>query len=238
MIKKLILHSAIVLNLIALAYAILLFFPQPLFSNEIKIKNFQIYSHQPIPLEKIIDDVYEQLRKIDGFDENDTYTIFFCDSYLEYLMLHPIGPNSFGYTSSFTNYIILSVADWNEETIVARNSLSRKIQTVLTHEIGHVLIDKKFGKIKSLSIPKWKEEGYCDFISKDSSFDVKKGIELLKSNQRIDSYSFKYFEYRLCVTYLLEVENLNIETLVEREHDFEVVRAKALDAVITQKLKL
>lgn len=238
MMKKIVLYTAVLSNIIALVYTILLIFPQPLFSNEVQIKNFQIYSHQAISVEKIIDNVDKQLKKIRDFDENDTYTIFFCDSYFEYLMLYPIGPNSFGSTSPLTNYIVLSVADWNEETIVARNSLSRKIKSVLTHEIGHVLIDKKFGKIRSLSIPKWKEEGYCDFISKDSSFDIKKGIALLKANQREDSYSFKYFEYRLCVTYLFEIEKVNMETFFEGEYDFETVKAKALKAVLNQQIQL
>jgi hypothetical protein len=63
-------------------------------------------------------------------------------------------------------------------------------------------------------LPVWKAEGYCEFIARESSFGNTAGMEMFKKGQNDDSKSFKYFEYRKVMEYLINNQKFSFDEIV------------------------
>ena len=72
--------------------------------------------------------------------------------------------------------------------------------------------------------PAWKEEGYCDYVVRDSSFDPVTGRALLAAGETDASPCFAYFTYREMVTYLIDRQHYDFERLMSARLDEPEVR--------------
>ena len=77
----------------------------------------------------------------------------------------------------------------------------------------------------------WKEEGYCDYIAHTSTFNIQEGIKIFKNNQDNNSNKYKYFIYRLRMTYLLNVKKESLDNILNTKYD-----SKTLDNEIKDNL--
>ena len=106
----------------------------------------------------------------------------------------------------------------------------RSLSGVVSHEVTHLLIRNKFGYLKNLTMPVWKREGYCEYVSGGSTLDHETGVRLWKANPQ-DGTGYQYFKYYLMVKYLLETERLTVEELFTRDIDTAALEAKVLSTL-------
>lgn len=219
---------------LAAAYFVLLIFPQVLFAHEVSYKNFTIYSREPLD-----ESVYAMLDKVETRlaasplntpEVKPKILLTGSQSLYSTLSLY-IGGNSFGkgYPMLPTSNVFINDADVNQD-LVFRNAPTnnqRSLSGVVAHEITHLLIRKKFGYVKNITMPAWKKEGYAEYIAGGSTLDYDTGVRLWKANPN-DGTGYLYFKYLMMVKYLLETEKLSVEELFTRDIDVTALEAKVL----------
>ena len=222
---------------LAAAYVLLLCFPQVLFAHQITYKNFTVYSREPLDqnIYAVLDKVEAKLAASQVNDPQVKPKIFLTNSQRLYSVLSLyIGANSFGKGLPVlpTNNIFINEADVRSDLVfrnIATNN-SRSLSGVVSHEVTHLLVRKKFGYLKNLTTPAWKREGYAEYVAGGSTLDYATGVSLWKVNPQNDR-GYQYFKYYMLVKYLLDHENFTVEDLFNRTIDETALEAKVLSAV-------
>ena len=135
----------------------------------------------------------------------------------------PRGGGAFG-----TTYSVLlrrnTILNWTDvpANLVFRDAPGnnrRPLSAVIAHERVHALMDRRYGAMACLRMPDWKKEGYCEAIAGSPSFDMDEGkrLMLMRQGKNDSSGPFRYFQYRLMVKYLLDVERLDIDEIIARQ---------------------
>ena len=194
----------------AVGYVLLLSFPQVLFAHEISYKNLKVYSREPLD-----DNIYAVLDKVESklaasaLDNQEVRPkIFIANSYGLYAFISlNLGGNSFGKRFPLlpTSNIFINKSDI-EKDLVSRRAVEnnhRSLSGVIAHEVTHLLIGKKFGHWRNLSMPVWKREGYAEYVAGGSTLPYETGVKMWKANPK-GGTGYQYFKYYMLVKYLLE----------------------------------
>lgn len=229
--SALLIATSAVLTLLITAYLYIAIFPACLFPHISVHDNVTVRSTIPVDpgLFPLLDSTRSLLRHSTLYDSAISYRVYFCENYPLYALFLPASFGSFGATYSLVNRIYVAKTDPIHDHCFAnkpRNN-QRSLHTLLAHEMMHCLLTKRFGLWRTIFAPKWKTEGYCEFISGESSFDTCAGIQLIKQGKQDRSFSFSYFKYRLYVTYLIARKGLTIEEIMDTRFN-----TKKLDAEI------
>jgi len=102
----------------------------------------------------------------------------------------------------------------------------RSLSGVIAHEATHSLLRSRYGRGAVLRLPRWKEEGICDAVARDSSFPEAEGRALIRSGGDDPSGSFFYLRARLMVEELREAEGRSWDEIVARDDDEGAVLAR------------
>lgn len=231
-IRKIILIST---TLLATIYFLLCLFPQIVFKDKTEYKSFIIYSHsQPGKNIFSILDTADNLISHSEFYKNQKgkYRIFLCGNFLEYSFFAPTQRHAFASNNLLTNNILLSKSNIPDNK-VERNGTENKHRTIsgtIAHEVTHTLIKNRIGLLKYMRLDDWKNEGYADFIAKESSFNFLIGMYFLCNSQTPSSPSFQYFKYRLYVKYLIQDKKISFNKILNDHFNL-----KHLDTQIRKK---
>lgn len=217
-----------------LAYLLLLSFPQVLFAHQISYKNFRVYSREPLGQDAfaVLDRVETRLAQSEIYNTDVKPKIFLVNSHGLYslLSLH-LGGNSFGKGFALlpTANVFINKADLARDLVFrkAQENTSRSLSGVVSHEITHLLIRKRFGYWRNLTIPSWKKEGYCEYVSGGSTLSYDEGVRRWKANPNNDT-GYQYFKFDMLVTYSLETEKMTVDELFNKDIDRPSLEAKAL----------
>ena len=222
---------------LAAAYLLLLNFPQVLFAHEVSYKNFTVYSREPLD-----QSVYTMLDKVEArlsaspLNTPDVKPkIFLTGSHRLYSALSlNIGANSFGKGLPLlpASNVFINQTDVGQDLVFRKAPINtqRSLSGVVAHEVTHLLIRKKFGYVKNVTMPTWKKEGYCEYVAGGSTLDYETGVRLWKANPG-DGTGYQYFKYYMLVKYLLETEKLTVEELFTRDIDTTALEAKVLSSL-------
>jgi hypothetical protein len=220
--------------LTAAAFVFLLVYPQILFAHEVGYKNFTVYSRQPLDqsIHTVLDKVDAQLSASPINDTTVEPKIFFTNSQKLYSLLSLyIGWNSFGrgYPLLPTNNVFINEADVSRDLVFrkAATGSQRSLSGVISHEITHLHIRRKFGYVRNFTMPSWKKEGYAEYVAGGSTLDYESGVKLWKANPN-GGTGYQYFKYYLTVKYLLETDKVTVEDLFNRDIDPVQVEQKIL----------
>lgn len=204
-------------SVILLLYLGVMFYPQPLFGHQLEHEGITLYSTDPIPTERgkaLLSQIRSKIRFSKLHNERQEFQIFLCNGKPLYTFFSPLSRSGFGQTSVFGNIII---ADANLDTNIAtafRDEYNeRSFVGVATHEIGHEMIKDEFGLLSAYRAPKWLNEGYCEYISGESSLPERQGIEIISKGESKEDSSFKYFKYRKMVEFCLDERGTTIKEL-------------------------
>ena len=204
-----------VLNVSLLLYLGVHFYPQPLFGHQLDHKGITLYSTQPIPVDKgeeLLSQIRSEISVSEIHDSKKKFEIFICNSKELYTFFGPLVRDTFGFF-----YLNTIIAHADIETNMAKayraNHNTRSFTSVATHEICHEMIRDKFGFLSGHTKPKWLQEGYCEYIAKESSFPENLGYEMIAKGKADKSNSFKYFEYRKMVEFYLDKKGYTIGEL-------------------------
>lgn len=81
---------------------------------------------------------------------------------------------TFAVTRMFTENTIVNRSDLARNLVFARRAIGsqRSLSSDIAHEVTHSLIRDAFGLKTALTAPKWVVEGYCDYVSGDSTLSA------------------------------------------------------------------
>lgn len=216
---------------ISVAYLVLLYFPQPLFAYSTTYERFDVYSREPIDagLQKVLDRAEEKLRTSPLYDASVSRRIYLTNGFKMYALLSHKAYNSFANSVPFVNNVFINKTDVPADLVImnrAKNN-SRSLSGVVAHEITHLFIRQRYGTVRSVVMPAWKNEGYCEYIAGESTIPLEEGIRLWRENP-FDDTGYRFIKYHLMVKFLLEKEGMSVDDLFNRDFDEKEVAAKTL----------
>jgi hypothetical protein len=199
-------------------YFLLLLFPSILFQHRIDYKSFIIYTHSK-PDKNIfpILDSAENLLSLCELYKKQTgkFHLFFCNNFFEYSFFAPTESHAFASDNILTNKIFFAKSNIPQNRIErnGQENNSRTLSGTIAHEATHTLIKRDLGFIKYLFLASWKNEGYADFIAKETSFQFIIGMYFICNSQTPSSSSFEYFKYYLYIDYLINIKKLSFNEI-------------------------
>jgi hypothetical protein len=210
-----------------IAWLVIVFFPSPLFSHSIRIGRFDVHSDRPIPnaIHVVIAKAESRLATSPLFEDEHTFAIYIANDSWRMRVLYPLGNAGFGRSNLTTGYIALNRCDVKRD-VCFRGAASpvyneTSLSSVIAHECTHQLIRKKLGLIGAVRLPKWKNEGYCEYVSDAPTVDENDGFRRLAEGRPTSSPpAFRYFTYFVAVRYLLDQQKLTLDELFGSKLDF------------------
>ena len=215
-------------NMLILPYVLIIFFPHLLFANKLDYKNFLVYYHSndinTEELKLVLDKSENLLKKSELFKKGTSQDIFICNGYSEFTFFAHLGRKAFAINYPISQNIFISKSSISQNYVLrnGKENNKRTLSGVIAHETVHSLLENKLGLLKYILLPSWKNEGYCDFIANESSYNKQKGIkEICNNNYNTDISSFKYFKYRMITEYLFEERKVTLEKFLDEDFDLE-----------------
>ncbi|MBA3968720.1 MAG: hypothetical protein H0X52_01305 [Gemmatimonadetes bacterium] len=194
------------------AYLLVLTVPQPLFPYRLSYRSFTVHSDQPLSrgVYPVLDRAQARLASSAVYDSTALHTIFLSSSYWKFALFAREHFRAFGIRSPLRGHIFISKADPERDVVVryAEAQNERRLSGVIAHEVTHNLLQKA---TSGRELPRWKEEGYADYVAGESTFDYGAGVRLLAEGRSEGSSAFRYLKYRLLVEYLLEEKGVPFE---------------------------
>lgn len=216
--------------LIALLYLAAVFFPEALFSRKVQQGSFTVYYHAGLKdttgLKAVLSRSIKLLQKSPFYDKTAEQKVFICRGYGEFTFFNPFASTAFAVNYPVTQNIFVAKANIATDSIYrnGRENNRRTLSGVLAHETVHSLLEQHLGYIGYKTLPVWKNEGYCDYIANESSFDEKQGMELLCKGNAALSPSAQYFLYRMYVTHLIDSNGVTHQGLFSNNYHIGKVR--------------
>ena len=227
MIKTKKIFNWILIGLI-LSYILLICFPHLLFTNKLDYKNFSVYYHSidinTEELKLVLDKSENLLKKTELFKKGISQDIFICNGYSEFTFFALFSRKAFAVNYHISQNIFITKSSISQDYTIrnGKENNKRTLSGVIAHETVHSLLENKLGLLKYKLLPSWKNEGYCDFIVKESSFNIQKGVkEICNETKSKDIPSFKYFKYRMITEYLFEERKVTLEKFLDEDFDLE-----------------
>lgn len=222
---------AIVLG--ALLYAGAVFFPEFIFRYKAQYGRFTVYYHSGTDTTGIATVIAKSNSLLQASPLNDIkeQKVFLCRSYKEFTFFNPFSPSAFAVNYPVTQNIFVAGANIPKDRTSRRGSGNqRTLSAVVAHETVHSLLERHLGYIRYKMLPIWKNEGYCDYIARESSLPEAEGKEMLCSDKPPESPSQQYFLYRKWVGYLIDVKKVSHDAVLTQEFDSEKTGAAAREA--------
>ena len=217
-----------IFKVLILSYILLICFPHLLFANKLDYKNFSVYYHSnninTEELKLVLDKSENLLKKSELFQKATSQDIFICNGYSEFTFFALLSRKAFAVNYPISQNIFISKSSISQNYILrnGKENNKRTLSGVIAHETVHSLLENKLGLLKYKLLPSWKNEGYCDFIANESSFNKQKGVkEICNDTENTDIPSFKYFKYRMITEYLFEERKVTLEKFLDEDFDLE-----------------
>lgn len=222
---------SIAISALAIGYLLLLNFPQPLFAHSIAHNGFRVYSREPIrpELSSVLEKAEARLRRSTIYDAESPRHVYMTDSFGMYALLSHKAYRSFANSVPFIENIIVNNSDVPGDRVFIDRAFSnsRSLSGVIAHEVTHLFIQRKYGTLKSMTLPTWKKEGYCEYIAGDTTIPIEEGIRRWRDDPTDDS-TYRYIKYQLMVEHLLEKEQISVDQLFNEAFDEREVAERTL----------
>lgn len=220
-----------VMNSLVLCYALVVFFPGGLFAYSFHSGQFHVHSDEPLAPEirAVIKDAESRLSRSPLFDGDLQFHVYIANSAWRRYLIAPTTAKAFGGTNALTRNTVLNRADVTAKTIQSDRpeNNTRPLSAVIVHECTHRLIHHHFGIIAAWRFPKWKKEGYCEYLAGSPSFDRRRGLAMIARGESSEDASFRYFQYFVLVQYALDDQRFSVEGLFRRDIDRDVLLESA-----------
>ena len=225
-----------IIIILAAIFIIFIIFPNlSFYRHHVNYKQFNIYSDTKIneTIYKILDTVEEKLKKSEIYADDLNYRIFISSDFKPYSIFCPSLKDAFAATYPIINNIFVSKTDI-ENNLVQRNAdedNERSLSSVITHEVTHKLIENEIGIKANRRLEIWKKEGYCEYVSVESTLNLKVGIKKVYKGSNSFSPAFSYLKYRIFVTYLIDIKGISFHSLIKTEFDIEHLEKELMNYI-------
>ena len=221
--------TSTVITGLAIAYVVLLYFPQPLFAYSAKYGNLTIHSREPLQpeMESVVAKANERLARVPFYSAEKTRQIYLTGGPKMYALLSHKAYRSFANSVPFINNIMINKTDVPADRVIMNREFnnSRSLSGVIAHEVTHLAIRKRYGTVAAAMMPTWKNEGYCEYIAGDTTIPIEEGIRRWRENPNDDT-NYRYIKYQLMVRYLLEKQQITVDELFTQAFDERDVAAR------------
>ena len=216
---------AVFFILVFSGYWSILEFPSFLYSHKYINKNLVIHSDEVLPqnIKSITDEVLIRLKKSELYSPNKTYNVYIPTDYWRWgLVSMPIGYQHVGaFCIGYNHNVFFRPSVIAENRIIPpwgelADSKERDLVYFIAHELGHAMIFDRVGVISNFTeLPQWMQEGYPDYIAKES-FDFEDNLQQFKNNEwRLTEESGLYVQYHLFVSLLIDKKGYKLEELLK-----------------------
>ncbi|GHT10586.1 hypothetical protein AGMMS4956_02160 [Bacteroidia bacterium] len=215
---------------IVVLYVILIAYPNPFFEYSYKYKNFKIHSTHLLgdSIDSILDRATNHLY-CSEINTDVTHNIYFCNSFARYSFFAPISRRAFAVNYPIFNTIFIAKCDIANDSVYKNNikdNYTKKLSGTIAHEATHTLIKEKIGLRRFIMLPKWKNEGYCEYIAHNNANATKEAKEYLIVNKNNHKLGADYRRYYYAVAYLIEIEKMSFDDIVTTNLSLEQVLEK------------
>jgi hypothetical protein len=237
--KKIFKRTLLTLLIIISALVSIILFPQIVFANKMRYKNFKVCSNDKInpDIKILLDNAIDLVQRSELYDSSYTYNIILCHNTFYNKIddqLLGIGPSA---RARLTNVIIKVRIDPTGDLAFPtfHKECELNLTYLLAHEMIHCLQANKYGimKFNPFRHPEfWKLEGYPEYISrktqlswKDHSLanEIERYINL--ENKETDrwisveeggcEYPNYYYKGRLMIEYLIDIKHMSYDQILK-----------------------
>ena len=227
---------------ISFSYFLAIVFPSFLFANKLEYKSFSVHYHSndinTEELKLVLDKSESLLYNTELFKKGISQNIFICNGYSEFTFFALMSRKAFAVNYPIFQNIFISKSSVLQNYILrnGKENNKRTLSGVIAHETVHSLLENKLGLLKYKLLPSWKNEGYCDFIANESSFNEQKGLTNICNDEvNSESASFKYFKYRKITQYLFEERKITLEKFLNDDFEMEEINKNLKKKYCTQQ---
>ena len=227
---------------ISFSYFLAIVFPSFLFANKLEYKSFSVHYHSndinTEELKLVLDKSESLLYNSELFKKGISQDIFICNGYIEFTFFALMSRKAFAVNYPIFQNIFISKSSVLQNYILrnGKENNKRTLSGVIAHETVHSLLENKLGLLKYKLLPSWKNEGYCDFIANESSFNEQKGLTNICNDEvNSESASFKYFKYRKITQYLFEERKITLEKFLNDDFEMDEINKNLKKKYCTQQ---
>lgn len=227
---------------ISFSYFLAIVFPSFLFANKLEYKSFSVHYHSndinTEELKLVLDKSESLLYNTELFKKGISQDIFICNGYSEFTFFALMSRKAFAVNYPIFQNIFISKSSVLQNYILrnGKENNKRTLSGVIAHETVHSLLENKLGLLKYKLLPSWKNEGYCDFIANESSFNEQKGLTNICNDEvNSESASFKYFKYRKITQYLFEERKITLEKFLNDDFEMDEINKNLKKKYCTQQ---
>jgi hypothetical protein len=206
-----------VLFVLAFLYIALITYPNMLFAGQVSHGTIRLHMRNariPDSATSIIDRAETLLKACEFWDPSLRHDVFSCDGFSLFAFLCPRSRHS--YAVANLGNVFLAKADFDRD-VGFRNAPTentRALHTIIAHELTHNLLRVQLGFWRYRLLPTWKNEGYCEVISRGRSDGLQDDILKMAATTNRRSKAYVYGKYRLLVAYLMQIKGLNFNDIV------------------------
>ena len=216
-------RAALLAAALLAAYVAIFLFPQPLFAHEARVPNVVLHAPAPLPpsATAIAAAARARLAASPFFDAADTYDVFLCDTPARFAWFAPLHPGVGGIAYTALNGdVFLRPSRPDDDRLVGPSGTAvpgeRTLTYYVAHEITHVMVARRIGRVAYHRLAVWQQEGYADYVAKAGAFDYVATLRDFRAGARAldPAASGLYLRYHLLVAYLLEQRGLSPAALL------------------------
>jgi hypothetical protein len=144
------------------------------FAYHTKSGNSEVWSEKPInqaALDRVMARAEALVSASPIARDREPRRIFLTDGSWRWLWLANVHRGTFALTRFGGQNLIINRANLPADRIVNDRPVggSRQLSSVIAHEVTHGVLLHHFGALEMLGQPRWRVEGYCDYIAQESA---------------------------------------------------------------------
>jgi len=230
----------------------IIFFPEPLFANNLEHGQFNVYSNTEIgkDIEVILDNALTLVKKSELYDPAYTFDIFFGYNSLFNKIDDEFLGHGVSARATDNNVIVKVDIDSKRDLFFPtfRKTCQSSLTYLLAHEMIHCLQENKYGKLKFNPFRHpayWKLEGYPEYISKQPKLtdkdytltsEIHKYLELESKATDIwivieegacEAPKY-YYKGRLMIEYLMDINHFSYDKILNDTTSVDNVYAEMI----------
>jgi hypothetical protein len=230
----------------------IILYPQPLFANELKYRQFKVFSNEKISdeIKPILDSVLSLVKKSELYDTAYKVDIFLAHN----SFFNTIDDKLFGQgptAKAIDNNLVFKVrVDINKNLVYTtfHKPCEQRFDYVIAHEMIHCLQAYKYGKLKfnPFKHPEmWKLEGYPEYVARQKFFsptknlknEIERFIELKQKQTDIwipveeggCAAPEYYYKGRIMTEYLITIRNLTYDQVLKDKRSEKEIYAEMME---------
>jgi hypothetical protein len=220
-------RTAIIFAGVLASYASLNVRPQVVFAYEVHSGNVVLHARTPLPPEAlaIAESARRRVSRSPLYVTEDRYDVFLCDSSDLFAFFSPTQPKVGGVANEVTRHVFMRPGTIERDRLVGYSGHevpgSRTLTYFVAHEIAHVMVSRRLGRLAHLRLAEWQREGYPDYLAKAGAFDfdaVRKAFQA--GEKELDPLrSGLYLRHHLLVAHALDHKGMTPEALLAQPLD-------------------